>query len=459
MIYRRLNIKYLATLALLFCSLLSFAAPNPNNGKSLFRAKCATCHNGNMKADMTGPALGGVQERWEGKEEELYNWIRNSQQVIASGDPYAVKLFNDWNKSVMQAFPELTNENIDDILLYVNNMYSAGCAEPPCQEDFIPTGGVEEESGFNWLYALLFGILALLALALVRITSNLNHLADVKAGGGAARRTLLDILTSKGIVTFVIFVAVVIGGFTTVNNAINFGRQQDYAPVQPIKFSHETHAGINKIDCQYCHDGARRSKHAVIPAVNTCMNCHKAINNGSEYGKTEISKIYAASGFDPVGKKYYDDYANMNKDTLVENMRNWLALEYKKDEKLKEKDYMGKVNEQLDEIAPYIQAPMEWVRIHNLPDHVYFNHAQHVVAGGVECQTCHGAVEEMETMKQYAPLSMGWCINCHRETEVQFANNPYYDTYSKYHDDLKAGTMDKVTVEDIGGLECQKCHY
>ena len=106
-----------------------------------------------------------------------------------------------------------------------------------------------------------------------------------------------------------------------------------------------------------------------------------------------------------------------------------------------------------------VYGPIEWTRIHNLPDHVYFNHAQHVTVGEVECQTCHGKVEEMEVLEQHAPLSMGWCINCHRETEVQFEGNEYYESYAKYHEELDNGTREKVTVEDIGGLECQKCHY
>ncbi len=459
MIHKFLNVRVLATLGLMFCALLAFSAPNAKSGEALFKGNCATCHNKNMKADMTGPALGGVEERWEGREEVLYNWIRNSGQVIASGDAYAVKLFNDWNKSVMQGFPNLTNENIDDILLYVNNVYTVGCAEAPCDTGTgdVAVNGTGGGSSNKWIYAVLFGILALLALVLTRITSNLNHLADVKAGTAAPRRTLTDVLTSKKIVTFVIFALVVLGGFTTINNAISFGRQQDYAPEQPIKFSHELHAGINKIDCQYCHDGARRSKHAVIPALNTCMNCHKAINAGPEHGKGEIAKIYAASGFDPISGTYYSE--DISKDTILHNMETWLAEKYlDKDGNeitIKPKD----AEAQFASAKQYVGTPIEWVRIHNLPDHAYFNHAQHVVAGGVECQTCHGPVEEMAVLKQYAPLSMGWCVNCHRQTEVKFAENPYYETFEKYHEDLKSGKMEKVTVEDIGGLECQKCHY
>ena len=142
------------------------------------------------------------------------------------------------------------------------------------------------------------------------------------------------------------------------------------------------------------------------------MNCHKYVQQGPKYGKDEIAKIYDYAGWDVDKQKF-------------------------------------------------TQAPknIEWVKIHNLPDHVYFNHSQHVKVGGVKCQTCHGKVEEYEVMKQFAPLSMGWCINCHRQTEVKFAENKYYSVFQKYQDELKKGTKSKVTVEDIGGTECQKCHY
>jgi hypothetical protein len=109
-----------------------------------------------------------------------------------------------------------------------------------------------------------------------------------------------------------------------------------------------------------------------------------------------------------------------------------------------------------------------WIKIHNLPDHVYFNHSQHVKVGQIACQKCHGEIQEMGEVKQHSDLSMGWCINCHRETGVNFsydtaskkdAGNMYYQQYSKFHEDMKKGKKDKLTVENIGGTECQKCHY
>ena len=270
-------------------------------------------------------------------------------------------------------------------------------------------------------------------------------------------------------VAFVIFALIVLGGYTTVNNAISFGRQQNYAPEQPIKFSHATHAGLHKIDCQYCHDGARRSKHAVIPATNTCMNCHKAIKKGSSYGTAELTKIYASVGYDPSTDKYIENYESLSREEIEAIYKKWITDNYINDNDLVTLDNKGEkeVKEQWENLVASltsekktkIAGPIEWDRIHNLPDHVYFNHAQHVAVGQVECQQCHGKIEEMPVVQQYSTLSMGWCINCHRETEVKFKDNEYYKSYAKYHEEIASGQRDKVTVEDIGGTECQKCHY
>jgi hypothetical protein len=215
-----------------------------------------------------------------------------------------------------------------------------------------------------------------------------------------------------------------IGGYYTFQGAQGLGRSKDYQPEQPIFYSHTVHAGINQVNCLYCHGGAQESKHANIPSVNVCMNCHMGINeyakgpklyreDGTEVdGTAEIQKLYQYAGWDPATKKY---------------------------------NGKGK--------------PIEWTRIHNLPDHVYFNHSQHVKAGQQQCQTCHGEIQKMDEVYQFSDLSMGWCINCHRETKVQFADNKFYSIYEKFHEDLKNKKMDSVTVEKIGGTECQKCHY
>lgn len=444
-------------------------------GKALFRNYCATCHNKNMVADLTGPALGGTQERWaEFPEEDLYRWIRGSAAMIDEGHPRATELWAAWKPTVMNNFPQLTDQEIFNILGYIDGVYT-GVYPPPVPGAAVAGGATATESGSNaYLYWILAFVLAALAIILARIISNMNYMLKLKEGDtNAKRRSLVQVLTSKGVIAFVIFALVVLGGYTTVNNAIMLGRQQGYAPEQPIKFSHETHAGINKIDCQYCHDGARRSKHSVIPAANTCMNCHSAIKVGSTYGTAELTKIYASIGWDPNEDQYIEDYENMSRKEIKKVYEKWIANAYTTlvDDELKEngEDIEDVVKKQWDGIVSSltnkatsdnkIAGPIEWVRIHNLPDHAYFNHAQHVSVGKVECQTCHGPVEEMEVVQQYSPLSMGWCINCHRETQVQFEDNEYYQSYQLYHEQIKAGTRDGVTVEEIGGLECQKCHY
>ena len=191
---------------------------------------------------------------------------------------------------------------------------------------------------------------------------------------------------------------------------MGIGVYQGYQPEQPIAFSHQVHAGQNGINCVYCHSGAEKGKAAGIPSANICMNCHKAVQEGKRTGTKEIAKIYAALDYDPSTGKYGSN-----------------------------------------------PKPIKWVKVHNLPDHVYFNHSQHVVAGKVECKTCHGAVDSMTVAKQHSPLTMGWCINCHRETEVQMAGNGYWDyLHETYKGKFKGQT---ITVEKMGGIECAKCHY
>lgn len=436
-------------------------------GETIFKGNCASCHNKNMKDPLTGPALGGVQGRWS-DQKKLYAWIRNSSAVIASGDAYANELYNKWNKSQMTAFPNLKDEEIESVLTYVAAVNDG--SYPP--KAVGGAGGVavetKKESNTFW-YALAATLLGLLVYFLARTIGSLNIIASEKDGKPSPQQTWSEVLTSRSSIALLSFGLIVLGGYTTVNNAISLGRQQNYAPKQPIKFSHATHAGIHKIECQYCHDGARRSKQSVIPAANTCMNCHKAIKNGSQYGTAEITKIYASVGYDPSTDKYIENYDNMSQDQIASVYKKWIGDQHLakiKGTKLDE-DGMHVVEDQWNEVVSSltnedkkkIQGGIEWVRIHNLPDHVYFNHAQHVSVGQVGCEKCHGPVEKMETMRQYSTLSMGWCINCHRETEVKFKDNKYYDNYMRYHDELKAGKREKVTVEDIGGLECQKCHY
>ncbi len=480
MTYRRLIYSILCSTIIFFSLQTTFAQGTPEAGEKLFKANCASCHAKDMKTKLTGPALAGVVGRWEDggyPMEDLYGWIRNSQKLVSEGHPYAVALFNEYNKSVMNAFPNLTDQDIESLLAYIDGVSNGTYGVQPGTTVGDP-GINSTESGSNWwVYAGIIGLLALLAFILSNIASGMSRDAALARGEDYETKSWYEMLTSKSTIAFLVFAGIIIGGYTTVNNAIAFNRQINYGPEQPINFSHELHAGINGIDCQYCHDGARRSKHAVIPAVNTCMNCHTAVK-GKKYedseravqSKVEISKIYAATGWDPIGGKYMDDYKNMASEDISKTFTKWFEDHYleraeldreknkKKADRLLE-EVKGDVANHVETVMGFAQKPVEWVRIHNLPDHAYFNHSQHVTVGGLECQTCHGPVEEMEVVYQHSPLSMGWCINCHRKTEVKFADNDYYDAYMKLHDDLKSGKIDKVTVEDIGGLECQKCHY
>lgn len=477
MIYQRL-LNFCAIALVLFALLPSSAkAVDVQNGKGLFLEKCASCHNNNMKTDMTGPALYGVQERWEEYPDALYAWIRNSVATAESGNPRAKVMIN-WAASQMTAFENLSNEQIDDILAYIEAK-GAGTLGPKKEQPGAEQAGTgtDEEGSNNYLGYLFIGILLIAIALLGRYINSLTRLSQQQTGTVVTpEKSVLAVLLGPGTVKVLIFCLILFGGYTTVNSAINLGRQQGYAPEQPIKFSHATHAGENQINCQYCHDGARRSKHSVIPASNTCINCHANIQKGSKYGTQELIKVYAASGFNPLANAYVAEDATDEERAAI--LENWLRKTYTEEWKKDEVGTERMIKEQLASVEGTYNKPIEWVRIHNLADHVYFNHSQHVSVGKIKCQTCHGEVEKMEVVKQHSPLSMGWCINCHRQTEVQFKDgldekagqpydgknkaNPYYTDYKyyeQYHNELKKGVRDGVTVEEVGGLECQKCHY
>ncbi len=404
---------------LLFINVQTFAA----DGEALFKANCASCHKPDK--DFTGPALKGWKERVPGGD-YIYNWIHNSA-TLRETDPYAKALFEKWNKVQMTSFPQLKKEDIDAILKYVDDW-----APPP-----VPVGEAPKGSDDSLLFGILTLVLALIAFILLQVNSNLRKLSDEKEG--VLRSEPVPFYKNKSYIMIGILVLFSVGGFYTINGAIGLGRQQNYQPEQPIFYSHKVHAGTNQISCLYCHGAAQDSKQASIPSVNVCMNCHKGIakyegpdqlvrENGTNVdGTAEIEKLYAYAGWNSTTKTYNPDN---NKDGIPDGAK-----------------------------------PIEWIKIHNLPDHVYFNHSQHIKVGKQQCQTCHGNIQEMPEVYQFAPLSMGWCINCHRETKVDFYNkedktgNKFYSIYEKFHKDLKSHKMDSVTVEAIGGTECQKCHY
>ncbi|MGB1018757.1 MAG: cytochrome c3 family protein [Chitinophagales bacterium] len=454
---KQLNIKGLILLAL---AVFSFTQPVFSQegiidtalviqGKELFKGNCAACHN--AKKDMTGPKLEGVSAKWatevgdfEGKssEEWLYDWIRNWKTPVDAGVPYAVEMQN-YDPSVMQTNLGLADEEIKAILYYVDNSEALN-------KQTVVVDNLDAEdptSNINWLLGFLIVALLIAALALAKITKTLNRAAVSKSGVAETEgKPFFKSGFFKTLVTVIIAALVI---YLLASQAISLGRQQGYQPMQPIKYSHALHAGEYAIDCKYCHTAAVEGKHSNIPSTNVCMNCHKMIQSGPKHGRKEIAKIYAAIGYNPLQGTYFDK-ENTSAKEVEEVFTKFI------DQDKDNKEIKAATAQDYKNVIEMYDKPIEWVRIHNLPDHVYFNHAQHVNVGKVECQTCHGNIQDMEVVEQHSPLSMGWCINCHRNTEVDLGNE-YYKDFDKLQ--KMKELHNSVTVEDIGGTECQKCHY
>ena len=423
--FRKFSFILLATL---FAVQVSFAQDIPTDeatvkkGGEMFKEMCSVCHKVDSKK--IGPALHKVYERnnlaW------IIKFVQNSQKVIQGGDPYAVKLFAENNNTVMSTFDYLTPEEITSIVAYIKHeTENPTVAVTEQVADGETTEAVAEDTGVpsSYMTAILVGLAIVLALILgilFLMVSMFNRFLKTKDGLTGDEKSFIEdrfslskLLKSPGFMGIIIFLFTAFAFKTTIDGLYNIGIQKGYQPTQPIAYSHKLHAGDLGIDCNYCHTGVRKTKNANIPSLNICMNCHSEIKNrkGKDGISPEIKKIYdALGGYDPATKQYGD--------------------------------------------GP--KKPVEWVRIHNLPDLVYFNHKQHVKVGGIECQTCHGEIQEMEVVKQEKKLTMGWCIDCHRKTDVNTQGNAYYDEMVKAHE---KDHKDKMKVEDIGGLECSKCHY
>jgi len=388
-------------------------------GAAIFKQKCTACHG--IEKAVVGPALKGIDTKYD--EAWLIKWIKNAPAFIASGDALAVKA-GEYSPAMMSAFPELSDDDIRNIIAYVKVGDVKPAADPNAAAG--AEGASADKGGVSNF--MLIGLLAVIVIAFLvilvlnRVITTLERVMLQKKGIEVEEEIsepkdrfegLKKLTKNKKFILFIVLLSVIFLGSAGWKGMWETGVHTGYQPVQPIKFSHQLHAGINKIDCQYCHSGAYTSKNASIPSLNVCMNCHNYVNASEKYdGKTspEIMKIYNAL-----------DY---NEDTKVYGTNT---------------------------------KPVEWIRIHNLPDLAYFNHSQHVSVAGIECQNCHGPIQTMEEVYQYSPLTMKWCINCHRETEVNHKDNPYYDKLIAAHDKLKKG--EKVTAAVLGGLECAKCHY
>jgi mono/diheme cytochrome c family protein len=374
-------------------------------GKSLFEGNCKACHRVGQK--LIGPDLAGVDERAPSID-WIKKFVKNPAGMIASGDKYAVDLYELYKPTQMTAFSSFKDDQIMSILAFVKDEEARLKNAPPPGEDSTKktdNGGGEAVSS-STLNIILIGmviILVLLFVILGFLVSAIKRFLDAKDLSEEDKEIVNgpysagSIVKSKGFIFVVVFLVSALTFKAVIGALFSIGVQQGYAPKQPIAFSHKIHAGQLEIDCKYCHTGAMKNKNATIPSVNTCWNCHNQIREGSLTGKVEIDKIVKA----------------------MEN-----------------------------------NTPIEWVRIHNLPDLAYFNHAQHVNVGQQECQTCHGPIETMDVVRQHSLLTMGWCIDCHRKTNVASKGNAYYDNLVELHKDK--GDM---KVEDIGGLECSKCHY
>ncbi len=410
-------------------------------GEALFKTNCSACHA--LDKQLVGPALGGVVDRLKTEQnlgvDWFQKWIRDNKALRASGDKYANEVFEKFNKVEMTAFPNLTDQDIADLLEYTTNPPKAEpAAEDAANSPEAQKAAQEEKNQSRIILVSLVSIAGLLLWILFRLSQLVKlqrksgEISDLDATRihslgefynkyqtlGKTVMGLLAVLALYGIWNWLMWVGVYKG----------------YQPEQPIYFSHKIHAGENKIDCQLCHSSAKYGKVSEIPSVNVCMNCHKGIAEYKgkyiEEGKdrafytAEIKKIYEAAGWDEGSQSY-----------------------------------TGKTK------------PIEWVRIHNMPDFVYFNHSQHVVAGeqtimkakkvDVVCKACHGQVQEMDKVQMANNFTMGWCIECHRTTEVDMTNGYNKEYYQKLHDKLKKqyGGETKMTVDAIGGLECGKCHY
>lgn len=395
------------------------AAGDAAKGKALFNSNCAACHK--LDAKSTGPALRGVAAKHE--MAWLYDWVHNSSAMIKKGDAAAVKLFEENGRSVMTPFPQLSTADIDNIIAYTSEpkadlASNTGTSGPPDTEP--ADSGISN----NFILGALVVVMLLLVIMLVLVNRVLTRVASANGIEIAHKEPGTPIWKAFAKNQFLVLVSTIFlmlaGAFFLYGWLMQVGVDQNYEPIQPIHYSHRIHAGSNGIDCKYCHSAARVSKNAGIPSLNVCMNCHKNISEVSDTTATpehskafydgEIQKLYNAVGWDKGTQKY-----------------------------------TGKTQ------------PVKWVRIHNLPDFAYFNHSQHVTVAGIECQTCHGPVQTFELMKQFSPLTMGWCINCHRKTEVKMEGNAYY---TKIHEELsKKYGVDKLTAAQMGGLECGKCHY
>ncbi|MFN6084270.1 MAG: c-type cytochrome [Fluviicola sp.] len=418
------------------------------DGGALFKAKCATCHQPHK--DGTGPKLYQVRQAWEAGgagPEAIYQWVANWSAAAAS-DKYAAGV-QAKKPTAMSQFPELAGkkDEINAIFDYIDAQPdpAAAPADGGATGAAAPgAAGVEEqEDGLSWIWIVLGVVFVSMIFAVGGVRRQLNNASklasgesvdDTKSFGQEFKSWAWKYKRYVGIGGLVVVMGLIVMLFLA---GYSIGVVEDYQPSQPIAFPHTVHAGKNGIDCKYCHNSVTKSKSAGLPTVNVCMNCHKQIAGNTPEQQAMIAKIYEAAGWDG-------------------------------------QQYTGKTKE------------IVWNKVHVLPDHVYFNHSQHVVAGGVDCKQCHGDMtQQLETAKVQPvtelnkvegnipltkkTLTMGWCIECHAEKAItegsidKKGDGYYMEIHNRLLKDKKLYRSyledKKVTVKELGGWECAKCHY
>lgn len=431
-------------------------------GQALFNANCASCHKVTNEV-LAAPGLAGISDRWGATDELLIQWIQNPQGAAESGDKYIKSLVDRYVPTYgWMTAQAVSPDDIKNIMAYVQNPPDAAPVADAGSDcvtvDDLPIADTSDTRS-TWFLMLLV-LFLIIAMAAAGVNRSLTNAAREKDGddlledapyGARIRNWTWD---NRVAVSLIGMFFLAYGAVLGYQGLMRVGVVEGYKPNQPVKFIHSVHVCENEVDCKYCHHSAYESKHAGIPSTNVCMNCHKAVKKGRRYGETEIGKIYDAIGFDPTSGTYVDG--------------------------------TGK-NGYTSPQDSYEGEPIRWNKVHNLPDHVFFSHQQHVVVGGLQCQNCHGDVEtytvgrvaEVEDINQLVDkypglielskptLTMGWCIECHNKAEIDLASSGYYeDIHHRLKDNLRGNEElrkymedDKITVKELGGWECAKCHY
>ncbi|WP_185858006.1 c-type cytochrome [Blattabacterium cuenoti] len=410
------------------------------NGIDLFKKNCTACHSMELSKKMIGPALHGVTEKRSRKW--LHQWIKNNKSLRESGDKEAIAIYKEYGNIEMNSFPQLSEKQIDDILYFIQNPDLIKKKENHEINHNDDENNTEKKEN-KFLVKLIIFCFSILSLILIWILYRIQILiklvneneGKIKPSIFIKENFIINILCKKILgydkrkwYLFSCFTGLflLLGIYECWNVLMKIDVNKGYKPKQPIHFSHKIHSEINKIDCQYCHSSAKYGKISGIPSLNICMNCHITIHeyngdylekgkNRDEYNQ-EIQKIYQAVGWDPETRKY-------SKKT----------------------------------------HPVQWIRIHNMPDFVYFDHSQHIITGektikklkkvNLVCNACHGEIQKMDTVKMSNDFTMEWCISCHRKVEID-VQNKYYKEYFP-----NKNKNNKITVDMVGGTECAKCHY